>query len=543
MCQTKAQHDTSDANVGSSSESRRVQCAKRANFAERCAENRLGAAESHANLGAGMSNLPPIGTLVADKYRIEAMLGEGGMGAVFRARHEVMDKLVALKWLQPNRAEDPAFRDRFIREARVAARIRHTNVVDVYDVGVHHGALFMVMELLHGEGFDRILERGCLPIPAALRLLVGSMKGVAAAHECQIIHRDIKPENIFVVYDAEHPDGLAKVLDFGISKLTDESRALPRVTNTGATLGTPLYMSFEQMNGWPNIDQRTDVYSFGVLLYRALTGAHPFDGENYAALAIAVATHQPRTPKQRRPELPGAIDSIVMKAMARDRNDRHATLHELIDALTLLASTEGFLGQMTQPSASPPLLTPKTPAPNAAVHTGNVGPQDSEQSPPRKDERTSRSKLRVSAAYLALASALLVLAILTWIHVTQPERRAKLMAAHPKAPGAQETTVYSASDPAMPVAAPIASPPAADAQVIAETPAVAPAAATKPSALRPRKVRKQAAVTGSGADVNSEKSKRPPSAPEVSAIPVVEVPPASRSAAGKRSGILRRDEL
>ncbi|MEY4577293.1 MAG: hypothetical protein RL701_1996 [Pseudomonadota bacterium] len=224
-----------------------------------------------------MAELPVLGSLLADKYRVEAVLGEGGMGTVFRARHELMDKPVAIKWLHAKLAGDATNRDRFIREAKAMARVRHANVIEVYDVGVHRGALFLVMELLEGESFEQVLQRGTMTIPRALRLLIESMRGVAAAHGRNIIHRDIKPENIFIVYDALHPDGCAKVLDFGISKLLDDGPNPLRITTTGATIGTPLYMSFEQMSGVADIDARSDVYSFGVLLYRALTGRLPFE--------------------------------------------------------------------------------------------------------------------------------------------------------------------------------------------------------------------------------------------------------------------------
>jgi serine/threonine protein kinase len=306
-----------------------------------------------------MLELPPVGTVVANKYRIEALLAQGGMGAVFRARHQLMGKAVALKWLHPDLAGDPEAVGRFLREARAAARIRHPNVVEVHDVGVHEGSLFMVMELLEGETFERLLERGDMPIPQALRLLIGAMHGVAAVHQHGIVHRDIKPQNVFVVYNALHPEGLAKVLDFGISKLNDDQQRGNQLTQTGFVVGTPMYMSLEQMNGDKDVDARADIYSFGVLLYRALTGTPPFDGNTFAALAVQVATHKPPTVKELRPELPTSLDNVVMKAISRAREHRHESIEQLIGELTLLASTEGFLGQMTQPSATPPVITPK----------------------------------------------------------------------------------------------------------------------------------------------------------------------------------------
>jgi serine/threonine protein kinase len=289
-----------------------------------------------------MAELPAIGSVVADKYRIESLLGEGGMGTVFRARHELMDKAVALKWLHPNLSKSPEAKERFMREARAAARIRHPHVVDVYDVGAHEGSLFMVMELLEGKSFEQLLARGTILVTSAVGLLIESMRGVAYAHRRGIVHRDIKPENIVVVRDAQHPAGTAKVLDFGISKLND-GRTQQNLTQSGSTMGTPRYMSLEQMNGARDVDGRADIYAFGVLLYRALTGELPFDGDTFAAIAVQVATHTPPEPIALRSELPAALSAVVMKAMARNREARYQSMDELIDALLPFApAQEGY---------------------------------------------------------------------------------------------------------------------------------------------------------------------------------------------------------
>jgi serine/threonine protein kinase len=204
--------------------------------------------------------LPAIGSLIANKYRLEALLGEGGMGAVYRARHELMDKPVALKWLKPGLGDQLKARQRFMQEARAAARIRHPNVVDVYDVGDQDGALFMVMQLLEGETFQDFLLRGDYALPIAIGHLLSAMRGVAAAHAVGITHRDIKPENIFINRDPLRPEGVVKILDFGISKLSHEPG--PRLTTPGSALGTPHYMSWEQLCGDRDIDHRTDIYAF-----------------------------------------------------------------------------------------------------------------------------------------------------------------------------------------------------------------------------------------------------------------------------------------
>ena len=305
--------------------------------------------------------LPAPGALVAGKYRIEALIGRGGMGAVYRARHELMEKPVALKWLVPDLHGREEARARFLQEARVAARLNHPNVVNVYDVGEQNGALFMVMELLEGESFEALVERGEIPIPDMLQLLVQAMWGVAAAHAHGIVHRDIKPDNIFVTPDPTHPLGhRAKVLDFGISKLSDEQQPQAGITKSGVTMGTPAYMSMEQMQGAKEVDARADVYSFGVLMYRALTGRLPFAGETFGAVAVAIATETPPPPKTLRSDLPQALNDVVLKAMARRREDRFEDLQQLLTQLHALSTATGYLGQMTHPSTLPPSITPQS---------------------------------------------------------------------------------------------------------------------------------------------------------------------------------------
>ncbi|MET0342332.1 MAG: protein kinase [Polyangiales bacterium] len=294
-----------------------------------------------------MTQLPALGSVVADKYQIESLLGEGGMGAVFRAQHLLMERPVALKWLRPELAQNPEARDRFLREARAAGRIHHPNVVDVYDVGVHKDSLFMVMEMLEGEHFEELLLRGDTPTARLLDLLVGAMHGVAAAHRQGIVHRDIKPENLFVVSPSSG-DPRIKVLDFGISKLVDEVPKSARWTQAGTVVGTPLFMSFEQLSGAADVDARADVYSFGVLLYRVLTGVIPFDAESVAAIAVLIATYRPPSPKRLRPELPEALADLVMKSMAYDRDDRFGSMEELIAALTSLDESHGILGRSSE---------------------------------------------------------------------------------------------------------------------------------------------------------------------------------------------------
>ncbi|MEY4511710.1 MAG: hypothetical protein RLZZ450_3832 [Pseudomonadota bacterium] len=289
--------------------------------------------------------LPSPGTLVADKYQLESLLGEGGMGAVYRARHLLMDKAVALKWLRPELGASSDARERLIREARSVARLHHPNVVQVFDVDSYQGSLFMVMELLEGETFADLLAKEKLTTQRVIRLLSGALAGLAAAHDKGIIHRDIKPENIFIVKDEEHPEGIAKLLDFGISKLDERTAGSPRLTQTGLSIGTPLYMSMEQLTGTSEVDQRADIYSFGVVLYHALSGSLPFDGETFAGVVVSIATTTPPPLRRLRPDLSPALDRVVSKAMARHRHDRYANVSELLAALRAIEDTAGDAGQ------------------------------------------------------------------------------------------------------------------------------------------------------------------------------------------------------
>ena len=311
--------------------------------------------------------LPSPGTLVADKYQLESLLGEGGMGAVYRARHLLMDKPVALKWLRPELCANADARERLIREARSVARVRHPNVVQVFDVDSYQGAMFMVMELLEGETFADLLAKEKLTTQRVIKLLSGALSGLGAAHQHGIIHRDIKPENIFIVRDREHPEGIAKLLDFGISKLEERVPGSARLTQTGLSIGTPLYMSIEQLTSTDEVDQRADIYSFGVLLYHALTGILPFDGETFAGVVLSIATTTPPPLRRLRPDLSPALDRVVSKAMARHRLDRYASAAELLTALRTIEHTGGHAAQ--PPLAYPASRTPGPP-PGASADLG-----------------------------------------------------------------------------------------------------------------------------------------------------------------------------
>ena len=294
--------------------------------------------------------MPRVGDVVAGKYRIESVIGEGGMGAVFAATHTVTEKRVALKWMRPDLVGQHGAVQRFMREAQAAGRLNHPNVVDIYDIGEHDGSPFLVMEYLQGEPLGAALERALLTPQQVVRYLLPAMRGVSAAHAKGVVHRDLKPDNIFLCKNADGSYREPKVLDFGISKVTSTDGQLnPRLTRTGAVMGTPYYMSPEQLRDAAEIDERTDVYAFGVILYESLTGRVPFDAENYSALILEIATATPKRPRALRPEIPDGLERVVLKAMARSPDDRYANVEGLARALEPFARASSRPGKKNEP--------------------------------------------------------------------------------------------------------------------------------------------------------------------------------------------------
>lgn len=298
--------------------------------------------------------MPRVGDLVAGKYRIEVVIGEGGMGTVFAASHALTGKRVALKWMLPELAADQGAVQRFMREAQAAGRIDHPNVVDIYDVGEHEGASFLVMEYLQGETLTAAFNRGGLEARQVIQLLLPAMRGVAAAHKTGVIHRDLKPDNIFLCRGSDGSYREPKVLDFGISKVSTsgDQQLNPRLTRTGAVMGTPYYMSPEQIRGSSEVDQRTDVYAFGVILYEALTGRVPFDANAYSALILEIATGTPKRPRTLNRELPQALEDVVMKAMAREPEQRYSDVERLARALEPFAHGMTFSLDRNDPTGN-----------------------------------------------------------------------------------------------------------------------------------------------------------------------------------------------
>jgi eukaryotic-like serine/threonine-protein kinase len=263
-------------------------------------------------------------------FELIRKLGEGGMGATYLARQTSLDRLVALKVLRANLSRNQSFAARFRREAQLAGKLDHVNIVQAIDVGESAGFHFLVMEYVEGRNLtDLIPEKGMMAEDLALQLIVQVARGLQHAHEHGIIHRDVKPDNVLVT--ADH---IAKLCDFGLAKQTDSDSSL---TQTGTAMGTPHYISPEQARGESNVDIRSDIYSLGATLYRLVTGQTPFQGTTAAVVMTKHLSEQIPWPRDINPDLSEGCAQIIAKAMTKDPAERYATPAEMIKDLELVA--------------------------------------------------------------------------------------------------------------------------------------------------------------------------------------------------------------
>ncbi len=274
-----------------------------------------------------------VGRVVEGKYRIDALLGSGGMGAVFSAENLRIGKPVAIKILLRAYAKDSESERRFYREARMAGSLGHPNIVEVFDMGaLENGQPFQVMELLRGETLaSRVKMEGALAFEDALTIAEQVLSALTAAHQKGVVHRDLKPENIFLADRAG--ERIAKLLDFGISKNLsrgeDETLSL---TRTGAVVGTPYYLSPEQARG-DSVDHRADLWAMGVVLYEMLTGALPYKADNYNKLILKILTTRPAPLRELRPAVDAALEDIVLRALSHEPKDRFQSAAEMRAAI------------------------------------------------------------------------------------------------------------------------------------------------------------------------------------------------------------------
>jgi serine/threonine-protein kinase len=265
-----------------------------------------------------------IGRTIAQKYQVEALIGEGGMGKVYRARQVALDKLVVLKVLRHTLLGDDRTVARFKREAKAASRLNHPNSISILDFGIaEDGALFIAMEFVPGQDLHTVLSKdGPLPEQRIARIVSQVLSALYDAHNAGVIHRDLKPENIMVEQRRNEPD-FVKVLDFGIAKIQDAEGEGPALTRTGFVCGTPEYMSPEQARG-ATLDHRSDLYAVGVILYQLLTGRLPFESDSAVGYATKHLTEEPLPPSRKRPELrvSPAMERLIMRALSKSPDDR-----------------------------------------------------------------------------------------------------------------------------------------------------------------------------------------------------------------------------
>jgi serine/threonine-protein kinase len=336
-----------------------------------------------------------IGATLAGRYQIVRRIGEGGMGAVYEAKHTLIGKRVAVKVLLEKFLTKSDFVARLLQEARLASSIGHENIVDVTDFGTtDDGRSFVVMEFLDGEALSQLVMREApLPVERSLRIARQVASALGAAHAKGIYHRDVKPENVYLVRRADAD--FVKVVDFGISKAVkqggqgDEGPEAYRLTHTGLLLGTPLYMSPEQARGDEDLDHRVDVWALGVMMYECLTGEVPFRANNYLGIISQVLTHTAVPPSKLRPELgiPDAVEAVVMRAMEKDRSRRYAAMSDLErDLERLLAGDQNVGLPLVEAGAAPrgPIATPRRwPLGLAAALALGVGVSLALSRPPR----------------------------------------------------------------------------------------------------------------------------------------------------------------
>ncbi|MDB4942355.1 MAG: Serine/threonine protein kinase PrkC, regulator of stationary phase, partial [Labilithrix sp.] len=284
---------------------------------------------------------PPVlpGEVLAEKYRVERVLGRGGMGFVVAARNMALGKRVAIKMMLPAAMNVPLALERFEREARAAVQLKSEHVAEVLDIGrLPTGEPYIVMELLDGSDFEAVLEKQhTLPVEEAVDYLLQVCEAVAEAHALGIVHRDLKPKNLFLSHRLDGSP-VVKVLDFGISKWTLPDGDSHSLTRTSDVFGSPNYMSPEQIRSARDVDGRTDVWSIGVILFELLTGRVPFVAESLPQLCSMVLEHDAPLVSTLRPDVPPGVDAIVERCLERAREQRFQGIGELVRALAPFGS-------------------------------------------------------------------------------------------------------------------------------------------------------------------------------------------------------------
>jgi serine/threonine protein kinase len=286
-------------------------------------------------------------------YEVLSVLGAGGMGQVYKVRNVISDRLEAMKVLLPNLTENAELAERFLREIKVQAAMKHPNIATLHTALRVDNQLLMVMEYVEGHTIDSYMQQGRIPIQHAIGYMVQVLSALAYAHKMGVVHRDIKPANMMIT-----PQGVVKLMDFGIALLAQDRK----LTQAGQNVGSLYYMSPEQINGAPNVDGRSDLYSLGVSLYQMLTGKRPFDGDSDFKIMAAHLQTTPVPPIEIDPQLPAVLNEVIMLAIARDPDKRFQSADAMLAALNSVHN---------QPQAAAAAVVQARPQPTAKPATGN----------------------------------------------------------------------------------------------------------------------------------------------------------------------------
>jgi eukaryotic-like serine/threonine-protein kinase len=470
------------------------------------------------------------GTLLADRYRVIGLLGEGSMGSVYRVHHEGTGRDLALKLLRPgwlDRKEGLEVVRRFEREAKASAVIRSPHVVETFDAGcLSNGLPYQAMELLDGEPLDKIItERRSLSIDYVAEILSQVSEGVDAAHQVGIIHRDLKPENLFVTGTAATP--FVKILDFGISKFVVTQSPVELRTRQGQLLGTPGYMSPEQWTGSP-VDARSDVYALGIILYECLTGQRPFDAEKPGDIMAKVLNGWYPRARDLREDVPQVFEDLIATAIAIDPAARPASAKDFAGALrqaidsSRVSAAHPSKAVSTIRSLNPPAAAPVRTVPGPALpdpHVVITVPARASMRPAATRGASSqhRHRRRLGAIVATAIAAFVIVAacgalLVRWM-------RTGSVAAEAPTPAADAVRLPAPAPPGAGAAAPAALP--ADAPHDSPLP---PAPAQSPS-----RQPKAAATSGGRSQTTVPASASPPAIAPAEAVPVATAPAFNRA--------------